>query len=363
MALTARRSRVVTIALAVGAFFTAQEVLMDLAGRRGQLAAQDVVNGLEFWIVWALLTPLVVAAMRRWPLDTPTAPRLLLHAAVAVVLAMLHNVIADFASAFAQSAFAGVGFGDAVRRSLNPTAFVWGVFTGVVYYALVAMFYAALALRRLYVTEQIGATALRAELTQSKLDMLRSQLRPHFLFNTLNAISIFVSEDSAKAQQMILRLSTLLRRSLDEEAHEVALEEELAFANDYLDIQRGRFGDRLVVALDVRDDVLRANVPVFVLQPLLENAIEHGRSEERAFTVTLHASRLGDSLYIAVIDDGPGMTNDGARSEGIGFRNTRARLEHLYGRRSAVEWGPADPQADQPGTRVAIRLPFRETLV
>ena len=356
-----RSSRVVTIALVIGAFFTAQEVLMDFAGRRAQLATQDVVSGLEFWIVWALLTPLVVAVLRRWPLEAPTPTRLTIHATVAVVLAVMHNIIADFASASAQWAFAGGGFVDALRRSANPTAFVWGVFTGVVYYVVVAMFCAALAFRGLYTAEQVGAAALRAELTQSKLDMLRSQLRPHFLFNTLNAISVFVSEDSAKAQQMILRLSTLLRRSLDEEAQEVSLEEELAFANDYLDIQRGRFGDRLVVALDVRDDVLRANVPVFVLQPLLENAIEHGRSDERPSIVTVHASRLGDSLYIAVSDNGPGIANDAAPNEGIGLRNTRARLEHLYGRRSGVEWGPAETQALQPGARVSIRLPFRET--
>ena len=151
-----------------------------------------------------------------------------MHATVALGLAVTHNIIADFATAFARSAFAGGGFVDALRRSATDGVRL-GVFTGVVYYAVVALFYAALALRRLCVAEQVGAAALRAELTQSKLDMLRSHLRPHFLFNTLNAISVFVGEDSAKAQQMILRLSTLLRRSLDEEAQEVALEEELAF--------------------------------------------------------------------------------------------------------------------------------------
>jgi LytS/YehU family sensor histidine kinase len=97
----------------------------------------------------------------------------------------------------------------------------------------------------------LSAAALEAELTGAKLDTLRSQLRPHFLFNTLNAIPIFVTEDADKAQQMILRLSSLLRRSLDEEAHEVPLKHELDFVNDYLDIQRGRFGDRLNVQLAV----------------------------------------------------------------------------------------------------------------
>src|SRR6202023_4049371 len=123
-------------------------------------------------------------------------------------------------------------------------------------YALVVMVYTALRFRTMYVAERLSAAelasrsaALEAELTRSKLDTLRSQLRPHFLFNTLNAISVFVTEDADKAQQMILRLSTLLRRSLDEEAHEISLRQELAFVEDYLEIMRGRFGDQLMVRI------------------------------------------------------------------------------------------------------------------
>ena len=142
--------------------------------------------------------------------------------------------------------------------------------------------------RSLYAAEQISAAALETELTQSKLDTLRSQLRPHFLFNTLNAVSVLVTEDADKAQQMLLRLSTLLRRSLDERAQEVPLRQELAFANDYLDIQRGRFGDQLAVHLAIDPAVLNACVPVFLLQPLLENAIEHGKTEG-----TAHRDRAG----------------------------------------------------------------------
>jgi two-component system, LytTR family, sensor kinase len=354
-----RTSRVAMITLVVGAFFTAQEVFMDVAGRRTQLASQDIVNGFEFWIVWALLTPIVVAAVRRWPLERPPiiAP-VTTHAAIALALAAAHNVITHLVDASRASALTGSA--SPFYRPPNATAFVWGVFTGVVYYTVVVMFCTAVAFRRLYVVEQAGAAALRAELTQSKLDALRSQLRPHFLFNTLNAISVFVAGDSAKAQQMILRLSSLLRRSLDEDAHEVPLAEELAFANDYLDIQRGRFGDRLAVVVDVRDDALRAHVPVLVLQPLLENAIEHGILEERPTTVTLHASRAGHLLHITVIDDGPGAAGAGERRQGIGLGNTRARLAHLYGSRSSVEWRAADPQSPTPGMRVAIRLPFHE---
>jgi two-component system, LytTR family, sensor kinase len=233
------------------------------------------------------------------------------------------------------------------------TAFVWGLFTGVIFYAVVAMVHTALRLRR-------NAATLEAELTQAKLDTLRSQLRTHFLFNTLNAISVFVTEDAGKAQQMLLRLATLLRRSLDEEAHEVALHQELAFVNDYLDIQRERFGDRLQVQLAIDPTVLDAGVPVFLLQPILENAIEHGTSDDRCTTVVLNASRERDMLRLTLADDGPGVGANGPMHEGIGLGNTRARLHHLYGAAAMVALRTGAGHADSPGVCVEIRIPFRE---
>jgi hypothetical protein len=128
-----------------------------------------------------------------------------------------------------------LAFRDALRPNVGSPAFIWGV-TGTCFYAVVVMVYAAVRFRTMYAAERLNAlelatrsAALEAELTRSKLDTLRSQLRPHFLFNTLNAISVFVMEDADKARDMVLRLSTLLRRSLDEEAHEVPLKNELAF--------------------------------------------------------------------------------------------------------------------------------------
>ena len=361
MASTNIRTRSVALAaLTVGTFFTAQEVFMDMAGRRGELASQDIVNGLEFWIAWAALTPLVVAAIRRWPLDTPPIAKSIgLHSAVAVSLAALHSIINHVVRVLVDLVFRG---SEPLRVSVNGTAVVWDVFTGLVFYAVVVMLFTALALRRLYAAEQVDAEALRAELTQSKLDALRSQLRPHFLFNTLNAISVIVGEDAAKAQQMVLSLSTLLRRALDQEAHEVPLSEELAFTSEYLDIQRARFGSRLDTMIDVPPALLRAVVPVFLLQPLVENAIEHGASEHRPTTVVLHASRDGDTLCVSIADNGPGIPDENLRRDGIGLGNTRARLEQLYEGRSSVTYRAADPAAPFPGARVEIRLPYRETV-
>jgi len=339
-----RIPRVVALALVVGAFFTAEEIFMSLAEGHSRQIGADVVNGIEFWVVWALLSPAVLVALRRWPLDArPLSRPLLVHTVVAVLLASLHNVVLSL-----------------LAQSFNPVAFVWGVFTGLVFYSVIAMVYAVLRYRGLFVDEQLNAAALKAELTETKLDTLRSQLRPHFLFNTLNAISVFMTEDAGKAQQMLFRLSTLLRRSLDEEAHEVPLRQELAYVNDYLDIQRGRFGDRLIVNVAVDAAVLEARVPVFLLQPLLENAIEHGKADDRCTTIALSASLERDMLHIVLTDDGPGVTDRPSVRQGIGLGNTRARLHHLYGSRATLQLGAAREQADARGTRVEIRIPLPE---
>jgi two-component system LytT family sensor kinase len=365
---TMRTSRVVALALVVGTFFVTQEVLTDLANGKAVRVVNDVVVVLLFWIVWAFLTPAVLIAVRRWPLDTkPFYRPLLVHTGIAVCLAAVHYMIALGLRSGALYLRAAIGAREAVRQNASLTAFVWGVFTGVFFYSVVVMVYTALRFRTMYVAERVSAAelgsrsaALEAELSRSKLDSLRSQLRPHFLFNTLNAISVFVVEDADKAQQMILRLSTLLRRSLDEEAHEVPLHQELAFANDYLDIQRARFGDRLTVQLAVDPAVVNARVPVFLLQPLLENAIEYGKSDDTCTTIALSAGRERDMLHLILADDGAGIRDSGPLREGIGLSNTRVRLHHLYGPRATVELRVANGATDSRGVRVKIQIPFRE---
>ena len=357
-----RVSRVVALALVVGTFFVAQEVLTDLASGRPVRVASDLVVVLLFWAVWACLTPAVLMAVRHWPLDArPLYRPILAHAAIAVALAAAHNLITLTVRSVALYLRGGIGVRAAFTATASLPAFIWGLFTGACFYAVVVMVYTALRFRGLYAAGQISAAALETELTQSKLDTLRLQLRPHFLFNTLNAISIFVTEDADNAQQMLLRLSTLLRRSLDEQAHEVPLRQELAFVNDYLDIQRGRFGDQLNVHFAVDPAVLNASVPVFLLQPLLENAIEHGKSEGNRTTIALCAGREDDMLYVMLEDDGPGVGGGGPVHEGIGLGNTRARLRHMYGEQATVALGAAHRQRAWRGAAVEIRIPYRET--
>jgi two-component system, LytTR family, sensor kinase len=363
-----RTSRVVALALVVGTFFVAQEALTDLAAGRPVRLANDIAVVLRFWIVWALLTPLVLAAVRRWPLDAkPIYRPFIVHVAVAAALASVQTIIALSLLPIPLELSRTIGFRDAVRH-VSPAAFIWGAFTGACFYAVVVMVYTAVRFRTMYAAEQLSAAelarhsaALEAELTRSKLDTLRSQLRPHFLFNTLNAISVFVTEDADKAREMLLRLSALLRRSLDEEAHEVTLGQELAFVNDYLEIQRGRFGDQLTVRLGVDPVVLGARVPVFLLQPLLENAIEHGKGEDNCTTIAISAAREDDLLCLTLEDNGPGVGNATLVREGVGLSNTRARLHHLYGIEASVRLGAAGGTIESCGTRVEIRIPFNET--
>jgi signal transduction histidine kinase len=358
---------VIALALIVGVFFVAQEVLTGLASGETISVTNDVIVVVRFWLLWAALTPAVMWALRRWPLDRkPIVRPILAQAAAGIVLACVQSLLTRGVRAFTLYVSGEVRtIGGALRQSAALTPFVWGVFTGLFFYAVVVMIYTALRFRTLYVAEQLSAAeatsrsaALEAELSRAKLDTLRSQLRPHFLFNTLNAISVFVTEDAARAQQMLLRLSTLLRRSLDEEAHEVPLRQELAFMNDYLDIQRGRFGDQLSVEVAIEPGVMDAHVPVFLLQPLIENAIEHGKREDEPTTIVLSAARDDDMLHLTVRDEGPGVARSGVRREGIGLRNTRARLHHLYGGGASVELHAADRDGAASGACVEIRIPL-----
>lgn len=208
--------------------------------------------------------------------------------------------------------------------------------------------------RRCRPTTERQAAALEARLHEARLQNLRSQLDPHFLFNALHAISALMGRDIVQARRMIARLSDLLRLSLSRrDAQRIPLDQELEMLALYLDVQRLRFGDRLQVELDVEPAARRARIPALTLQPLVENAVHHG-VERRADAGRLQVRiRARDGLRIEVIDDGPGFAPGAV--DGIGLGNLRARLEGLYGRRAALSWANADP-----GARVVVDLPLEE---
>jgi signal transduction histidine kinase len=186
------------------------------------------------------------------------------------------------------------------------------------------------------------------ETAQARLSSLESQLRPHFLFNTLNSIMALIPEDPAAAERMTERLATLLRYSLDATARStVRLEQELKVATDYLEIEKTRFGDRLQYTIDVPEALMQAEVPPFSLQTLVENSVKYGGGQIR-----VSAQNGNGRLLLRVWDSGDGFPDKPNLSAGHGLRNLKERLDALWGSKAAVEF-----PLEETGTTVQITLP------
>ena len=198
---------------------------------------------------------------------------------------------------------------------------------------------------------------LAAHLSKAKLDTLRLQLQPHFLFNTLNAISTLVYTEPEKADEMISNLSQLLRESLDSTNHEIPLCEELDTLNIYLEIESTRLGSRLIIHREIDPDTLSACVPALILQPIAENAIRHA-IEPRSIpgNLTIRSFIQDKTLHIDIADDGPGLPPAGRQTDrvGIGIANTQARLRELYGEKASLQL--LSPSSG--GLTVAITIPL-----
>ena len=201
-------------------------------------------------------------------------------------------------------------------------------------------------------------TELESLLVEARLQALRTQLNPHFLFNTLNSIASLVHDDPDAADEMISSLSDLLRLALGaSDRQEVTLREELHFLDQYLRIEQARFGERLRVEREIEPDALDAIVPILILQPLVENAVNHGIEKQQApAAIQITAKRSGGALHLQVTDNGRGASNAGGKlKEGVGLGNTRARLRGLYGERGSMKLH-APPEG---GFSVAVHIPWR----
>jgi LytS/YehU family sensor histidine kinase len=203
------------------------------------------------------------------------------------------------------------------------------------------------------------AAELEAQLSGAQLQALRMQINPHFLFNTLNSIAALVYMNPRVADEMLGDLSGLLRRSLESmEEQEISLAQELEFIRGYVRIEQQRFGERLCVEQRVPDELLKAVVPAFILQPLVENAIRHGIEPRRGpGRVWIEATGEGHQLRLIVRDDGqgfPGEEEAGGGRQGIGLANIRTRLRGLYGEEQGFTVSRLKPE----GCRVDIHLPL-----
>ncbi len=341
---------------AVGLLFTSDAFALDPRRHWIDVARESMPR----WYVWALLVPLVAWTDRRLAARRPLSARVLLH----VPLGLWWTAVACVGQRLLFMALrppAMAPFLDFAVMAYPWDLLVYGALGGVV----IARDYAADARRREREQAALALRAARLEtgLAEARLSALGSQLNPHFLFNALNAVSAYTERDPATARHLMAQLGGLLRASLDHAARpEVTLREELTFLDAYLDIERARFEDRLIVTVAIDDEAADARVPAFLLQPLVENAIKHGITQRAAsgcVDVEVRVAGDGDAgrrLRLRVRDDGvglpPGWRIDSHR--GVGLRNVAARLEALYPSRHRFQVGPGAGG----GVLVEIDLPF-----
>jgi two-component system, LytTR family, sensor kinase len=317
---------------------------------------------LGYWYAWALLAPIVLFLARRFPFDRDRLWRsVLVHLGAVLVITFAHVAMAEGVRYGVFQAGGDVWMGKwswwtQVTRTyvLN---FDWEMMT---YWAIIGFWHAG-AYYRVAQDRALKASRLETRLAEAQLQALQRQLHPHFLFNTLNAISALMHRDVEAADQMLARLSDLLRIALDQRgAQEVALKDELEFLEKYLEIEQTRFGDRLVVRYDVDAETLDAQVPNLILQPLVENSVRHAVAVRiEPGLIEIRARRVGTNLELSVVDNGPGLSRTPgmhAGKKGVGLANTRSRLEHLYGasQRLSLEEPPGG------GLIVTVMLPFRD---
>jgi sensor histidine kinase YesM len=307
------------------------------------------------WYTCAIFTPAYFWLVRRYPVD-----RVRWRSSVPVLLGCTFLFVV-----LKYTLYVPLG------RWLNPESKPWTLGDAlaanfinetIIFGALVAVIHAIELARRERARERREG-ALRAQLAEARLEALASQLHPHFLFNTLHGVSALMHRDVDAADTMLAHLGELLRRTLattsptsDTPAvHEIPLREELALLEHYLAVMRVRFGDRLTTAVDAAPEALGSLVPPFLLQPLVENAIEHGIARRASGGRIEVAIRIvHGTLAISISDDGEGLEREPAR-EGVGVSNTRRRLSELYGKQGSLEF-VARPAG---GLNVTVTLPLR----
>ena len=322
----------------------------------GTATAQIVVTESLPWLIWALLTPLVLLQARRYTLEEPGRARdIRVHVSTALLISVFYGTVNVSLYFLLGSVAPGTSF---LRSWLEAVA-VWTPL-GMIFYAAIASVGLVLAYQQRLQERDVQAARLEAQLSDARLHALRHQLNPHFLFNTLNTIAMHVrTGDAGTSVQLIARLSELLRHMLDEgRAPEVPLRTEMEYIERYLEIEGARFSDRLRTVVDVPESLRDALVPHLLLQPLVENAIRHGIARRAdAGRLELRGTRVNDRLRLEVLNEGDALPTgfEVATANGIGLSNTVSRLRHLYGEAASLHL------ENRPGSLVAavVELPWR----
>jgi signal transduction histidine kinase len=347
------------VATALGFFsgFQAYYFVSTFTGRPASFPLLLALN-LSYWYSWAILTPGIIWLARKFPFERRAWKRSTIVHIGGVFAATFLHVALTVASRKAIFTL--------IQEPQSPWLveaqrmfflnFDWEMMT---YWAIIGLSH-ALWYQREAQERAVKAIQLETHLVEAQLQALQRQLQPHFLFNTLNTISALMHRDVDAADNMIARLSDLLRISLNAVGvQETTLKAELDFLSKYLEIEQTRFRDRLTVVFDVRPDTLDALLPNLILQPLVENCIKHGIGPKATpGRIEIRARRAGKVLELEVRDNGVGLS--AARlsdfNRGVGLANTRSRLQHLYGASHRFEFR----QPPGGGLQVLIAIPLVE---
>ena len=354
-----RKAALLFVGWTIVAFtFAAVSYTAALIENNKQFVPADAVrlNLIQFYL-WGAFSPLIFWFSRRFPIELrPVRVRnLLLHFAVLDLFAGVHQTIhlALFWSLTPrlQQRFSSIA-------QYYHAYFGFGFYIDLIIAILITIAVHAFLYYQGLRASELEQAALKTQLAQAQLRALKMQLQPHFLFNTLHSISSLVLEDPPKANSMIARLGDFLRLTLDHSEQQlVTLKEETEFVRCYLEIEQVRFGDRLEVQFQIEPATLAAEVPHLILQPVVENAIQHAIAPRASGgQVTIAARRVNDLLQLEVRDSGPGIAKSAASQppHGVGLVNVRARLERLYGEQFKLELTDGANQ----GVAVVMQIPF-----
>ncbi|MBC7894803.1 MAG: histidine kinase [Cytophagaceae bacterium] len=309
--------------------------------------ARIATYSLADWHACGVFIPLLVFATRRWPIDRRhLASRIPLHLAIILGVSVAKIALFQQVRPFLPGAN-DMALAEMLASGTIGEMIAFGSVAGVLH---------AAEFHHRFREREALSLQLQARLSDAQLRALRAQLNPHFLFNTLNAATALLHRDPDAADAMLTRLGELLRLTLRADPdHETPLREEIEFLDRYVAIMRIRFADRVTIRSDVDAGVREALVPSFILQPIVENAFEHGVGRlQRPGSIDISAHASGGALVLQVRDDGPGPV-EASRGLGVGLTNTRQRLAELYGAAAGLTLSARAGG----GTVVEVRLPLR----
>jgi two-component system LytT family sensor kinase len=341
-----------------GLTFTTVSYIAVLIENRPYPLGNALRQNLVQFYLWGAFSPLIFWLSRRFTIEFRAlrVQKLLLHFVAILLLAGIHTTI-SFALLWS--------FSPSIRQRFPSIVNGYRGYVGYGFYLdLIIALLITIAVHAFLYYQNLRAiesdqAALKTQLAQSQLRALKMQLHPHFLFNTLHSISCLVRDDPAKANSMIARLGDFLRLTLEHSDEQlVTLQEEMEFVRCYLEIEQVRFGDRLAVQYEIEKTAMSAQVPHLILQPVVENAIQHAIAPRtEPVGITIIARPLDGMLRLEVRDTGPGMrTVTGSHiGHGVGLNNVRSRLDRLYGAECMFEIasGPVE------GVAVIMQFPFQ----